>query len=399
MWTGTRGESLTFDPGINCEGKLVIDVDDRDGRTGKESFASLASEHGLDLDTAIASTPSDGRHYFYKLPPGVDPTTVKSGSDKLGSGIDHRSYNGLVVGAGTVRPGKGEYKWRARARRSPDETEMKLAPMSLIELCRREHIREPHEPTVMPGLELDTPDAVERFRQYAAECGPEAVEGAGGRNITMAILRRAGDYGLSYSAATEVICEEGGWNETKAYPPWDEGELLELGESLEPSRERPIGCDHPSSHFDHVEIGEEDEAVGGDKGVSGTTSANGDEAAGNNNTADGNNEAPCNNKALPFWSFDSDEAPAPKGWIIKSVAAKGETAGWIGPPGSGKSAIVLDWLMHCATGRDWRGHKCRRARSHSRNRPRLRRRRASNFSRARHRSRRNPIRVATRTRR
>jgi hypothetical protein len=45
--------------------------------------------------------------------------------------------------------------------------------------------------------------------------------------------------------------------------------------------------------------------------------------------------------------------------LIKGVAAKGETAGWIGPPGSGKSAAVLDWFMHGATGRDWRGHKCK----------------------------------------
>jgi Bifunctional DNA primase/polymerase, N-terminal len=88
MWTGPHGQSLTFDLGINTEGHLVLDIDDRDCRTGIASFASLASDHGLDLDTPIASTPSDGRHYFYKLPPGIDPSTVKSGSDKLGSGID-----------------------------------------------------------------------------------------------------------------------------------------------------------------------------------------------------------------------------------------------------------------------------------------------------------------------
>ena len=51
----------------------------------------------------------------------------------------------------------------------------------------------------------------------------------------------------------------GGWNESKAHPPWDEYELLELAESLEPSRDRPIGCDHPFSQFDRVEI---DEATG-----------------------------------------------------------------------------------------------------------------------------------------
>jgi Bifunctional DNA primase/polymerase, N-terminal len=106
---------------------------------------------GFDTDTVTAQTPSGGQHYFYKLPADIDPTTVKSGSDKLGSGIDHRSYNSLVVGAGTVRSGKGEYKWV----RSPAEYEIKEAPRSLVELCRRERTRQ--EPLVLPGFEIDPP--------------------------------------------------------------------------------------------------------------------------------------------------------------------------------------------------------------------------------------------------
>ena len=249
MWTGPRGESLSFDIGINTEGLLVLDIDDRDGRTGATSFAELAQMHGLDADTVVASTPSGGRHYFYKLPQGVDPTTVKLGSDKLGSGIDHRSYNSFVVAPGTKRP-KGEYQWV----RSPDESEMKTAPQSLVDLCIRQKTRDENAPRVMPGLKIDSPDAMERFRKYAKNDGPEAIQNAGGRNGTIAVLRRAGDYGLSYSAATEILCEPGGWNETKALPPWDEGELLDLAESLEPSRERPIGCEHPAVQFEAVPV-------------------------------------------------------------------------------------------------------------------------------------------------
>src|SRR5262245_18247496 len=100
MWTSPTGPA-DFDIGHAAEGMLILDQDDRDGRTGKASFAALAKEHGLDLDTVVASTPSGGLHYYYKLPPGVDPTTVKFGSDKLGSGIDHRSYNSMVVAPGT----------------------------------------------------------------------------------------------------------------------------------------------------------------------------------------------------------------------------------------------------------------------------------------------------------
>src|SRR5262245_48080073 len=250
MWTGPNGESLGFDLGINTEGLLVLDIDDRDGRTGSASFDELVRMHGLDPHTVVASTPSGGRHYFYRLPADIDPTTVKFGSDKLGSGIDHRSYNSLVVGAGTVRPGKGEYTWV----RSPAEYEIKEARRSLVDLCRREAPKKDHD--VVPGLEINSPDAMERFRQYAKNDAPEAVQNAGGRNATIGLLRRAGDYGLSYFVATEILCEEGGWNETKAIPSWDENELLELAETLEPSRELPIGCEHPAAQFDAVKLGE-----------------------------------------------------------------------------------------------------------------------------------------------
>ena len=116
--------------------------------------------HGLDLRHVVASTPSGGRHYFYKLPTDVDPTTVKFGSDKLGSGIDHRSYNSLVVAAGTKRA-NGEYRWV----RSPAKCDMKEAPRSLVELCQRPASdKTQHDPLVMPGFEVDQPDAMERFR-------------------------------------------------------------------------------------------------------------------------------------------------------------------------------------------------------------------------------------------
>jgi hypothetical protein len=59
---------------------------------------------------------------------------------------------------------------------------MKEAPRSLVELCQRPRERKPHDPLVVPGFEVDQPDAVERFRQFAINEATEAVSGAGGRN-------------------------------------------------------------------------------------------------------------------------------------------------------------------------------------------------------------------------
>ena len=311
LWSAADGSALAFDIGINCEGKLVLDIDDRDGRTGTESFTKLAAQHGLDLNTVVASTPSGGRHYFYKLPTDIDPTTVGFGSDKLGSGIDHRSYNSLVVAAGTKRA-SGEYRWV----QSPTESDMKEAPRSLVELCQRPRERKPHDPLVMPGFEVDQDDAVERFREYAINGAPEAIAGAGGRNDTIALLRRAGDYGLMAATAVETLCEPGGWNESKAHPPWDEDELLELAESLEPSRARPIGCDHAFSQFDRVEIEEECEATECDKPSL---------ASGRINIA-----------AWPSRSLKERQ------WVVRERILKGNVALLTGDGGVGKTLIALE---------------------------------------------------------
>jgi AAA domain/Bifunctional DNA primase/polymerase, N-terminal len=325
MWTGPRGESLTFDIGFNTDGLLVLDIDDRDGRTGTASFADLARMHELDLNTVVASTPSGGRHYYYKLPQGIDPSMVKSGSDKLGSGIDHRSYNSLVVAPGTVRPGKGEYRWL----RSPEDTEIKVAPLSLVELCQQTRQREAHDPPVMPGFEVDRPDAINRFRDHAARA-PEAIQNAGGRVVTIALLRLAGDFGLMAATAVEVLCEPDGWNETKAIPPWDEGELLELAESLEPSRDRPIGCDSAYAYFDAVEIEVEPPTP--------------EEKA----------------KTRLFWrTYEESKRRATEtafDALIDDYLERGAMSVLYGESGAGKTFVALDFAYHVAARREW----CRR---------------------------------------
>ena len=43
--------------------------------------------------------------------------------------------------------------------------------------------------------------------------------------------------------------------------------------------------------------------------------------------------------------------------IIKGVIVKGERSSWIGPPGSGKSALLANVAIHAADGPDWRGYR------------------------------------------
>jgi hypothetical protein len=59
--------------------------------------------------------------------------------------------------------------------------------------------------------------------------------------------------------------------------------------------------------------------------------------------------------ALSFYNECSQ--PAPKRHLIKGVMAKGETSSWIGPPGSGKSALITDIACHIGSPTDWRGYR------------------------------------------
>ncbi|WP_262048473.1 helicase RepA family protein [Bradyrhizobium sp. Bra78] len=61
--------------------------------------------------------------------------------------------------------------------------------------------------------------------------------------------------------------------------------------------------------------------------------------------------------ALPYRTFDQCADSAPKNWLVENVIAFGEDSSWYGPPGEGKSGLLLDLAVHVASGRDWRGYK------------------------------------------
>lgn len=73
----------------------VLDVDVKNNKPGLESLRSLESRVGPLPNTIIILTPSGGRHYYFK-------GKVKSGTDKLGPGLDIKSAGGYVLLPGSV---------------------------------------------------------------------------------------------------------------------------------------------------------------------------------------------------------------------------------------------------------------------------------------------------------
>ena len=63
-------------------------------------------------------------------------------------------------------------------------------------------------------------------------------------------------------------------------------------------------------------------------------------------------------KGYPFKTFDEMAlAPNEKRWLIKGVFARGESSGWIAPPGGMKSALMAHASICVAAGLDWHGKR------------------------------------------
>lgn len=86
--------------GLITDALLVIDVDKRNG--GLDTMEELKVMHEFP-DTTIVMTPGGGFHMYYTLKPGE---VVRGGTNKLGKGVDVKSFGGFVVAAGSWIDGR-----------------------------------------------------------------------------------------------------------------------------------------------------------------------------------------------------------------------------------------------------------------------------------------------------
>jgi len=106
-----------------------------------------------------------------------------------------------------------------------------------------------------PLCGLDLPANVERMERWLEHEAPEAIEGAGGDQTTVGVAAVVRDFGLSEEKCIELMLDH--WNETKASPPWDPGDLaIKVANAYRYGRNRP-GCRQAGViEFDAMEAGE-----------------------------------------------------------------------------------------------------------------------------------------------
>jgi RecA-family ATPase len=86
-------------------GVFVLDIDVKEGVNGYEWVDAMESLHGDFPQTAMASTPSGGRHYYFKYVEGT-----RNRMDNA-IGVDLRSEGGFVVAPGSVMTSGKSYEW------------------------------------------------------------------------------------------------------------------------------------------------------------------------------------------------------------------------------------------------------------------------------------------------
>ena len=90
-------------------GIVAIDVDPRNG--GEEGIESACGRLGALPSTTQVTTPSGGRHYWFRAP----KATIACSAGKLAPGVDIRGDGGYVIAPPTARPKGGAWEWAGRA--------------------------------------------------------------------------------------------------------------------------------------------------------------------------------------------------------------------------------------------------------------------------------------------
>jgi len=315
-WTTTGATSDTwevfdrfsggsFNIGVRATGLVILDVDCK----GQDGFSALAALPPLP-DTFKVRTPSGGMHLYF------DAGGANFSQHDLAPGINIRATNGYVVGPGSEVGGK-LYEV---------ENDAPIAPLPawLVDLLNNAPQKEAHAGEALG--ELDTTAALESAVAWLeSDAAPLSIEGQGGNNTAYRVACHVMDRGISPESCLDLMLLH--WND-RCSPPWSDDELPPIVESAARNRQAAIGRDNPASGFEPA--------------------------------------------VLPAFPVEPaleyareillDEIIAAQAnAVIKGLVMPGDNGTMYGVSGGGKSFIALDMAMHIAHGKDWFGHKVKRA--------------------------------------
>ncbi len=332
--------------GIHTTGFCVIDVDPKKG--GYESLENLhgeiAREDGCGLTATLeVETPSGGRHLYYRC--GV--ADVRNGVDVLGPGLDIRTTNGYVVGAGS-RTEIGEYRVIV------DEPVSDVPESVLLRLQQRYSVLQQGEREVQSRVEVhtDADTAVDRARDFLRS-HPCAIEGQGGDHHTFRTVCRIRDFGVPQDRAMDALAD---WN-ARCVPPWDEAELeLKIANAYQYAQDAAGKLTPEALGFEvDAQIGNEPTQIGNDR-----------TQIGNDRTQIENDHAKsqhghANRELMHPADITLDDVLRAE-YLLKGILERQSNAVLFGQWNVGKTFVVLDMAASIATGTPWFGRRVRQGR-------------------------------------
>lgn len=316
MWSDPTGDPLHHNIGVLADGLLILDPDVKRREAGVDGLASLADmvdTFGLDTNTFTVSTPTGGRHLYYRLPEGQQ---VRNSVDRIAPGIDVRGYHGYVVGPGSVVDGV--------AYTIINDAPLLEAPEWLVKAAGK-----PRERTAGAGegvSELDAPNDVRRAMIYLKEEAPVSVHGRA-RDTLYRVAARVKDFGISEQENQSLIVEHY-LDSPRCEIPWEIDAVAETVANAYRYGKEVVGAASLAADFSAVDMPE--------------------------GSAPGAQPRP----RLHFVSFADSMAMATKEQapaLIDGLLDCHAMSVMYGASNVGKTFVALDLAFHVASGRPWRG--------------------------------------------
>ncbi|EIM04121.1 bifunctional DNA primase/polymerase [Rhodanobacter denitrificans] len=206
---------------------LVVDVDCKNGKNGDAELLRLDLTGKALPETFEVSTPSGGRHLYYR-----SPRAVASNAGSLGDGLDVRSAGGYVVAPGSLLK-SGSYDVTQRRDIAP-------APQWLVDACGT-----PQAAARAARKSLEGIDPARAEARAVAWLKKQPPAAAGGRNAAgFRVAAKLKDLGIGVDQCAPLMLEH--W---ACEPMLDPEELQHVARSAFTYGREPQGSDAPEALF------------------------------------------------------------------------------------------------------------------------------------------------------
>jgi hypothetical protein len=174
---------------------IVMDVDVKPGKVGRETLDNLELMHGQLPPTLTVRTPSGGLHYYFK-----ETNTVRHVMRVSAFGQDVDSTNYVVLPGCVLDPGGDNGDGGAY-------TIINDAPITPAPDWFAEYLDKSEAPAVeqVPEVELDQDANVQWAIDYLTNDSPPCIQGKNGENTMLLVYGTLKDRGISLDSAIDLV--------------------------------------------------------------------------------------------------------------------------------------------------------------------------------------------------